>query len=89
MGDEMPTVSVMKNSNVQFLDDGTSELKKRDLVNELLHSGPTYLKSRSIAMVNAARNKHQKIPYVEIGKALRYTAVGLTDEQLGKLFLKQ
>ena len=70
-------------------DDGTTELKKRGLVDELLQHGPKYLRARSISIANSARNKHQKIPYAEIGEALRYmiTTTDLTDEQLGKLFI--
>ena len=71
-----------------FVDDGTTELKKRGLIDELLQHGPEYLKGRSISIVNSARNKHQKIPYAEIGEALRYAAADLTNEQLGKIFLK-
>lgn len=87
MGDENVHCVYLGNSNVKLWDDGTSELKKRGLIDELLQHGPDYLKARSISIVNSARNKHQKIPYAEIGEALRYTAADLTDEQLGKLFI--
>lgn len=48
-----------------------------------------YLRARSVSIANSARNKHQKIPYAEIGEALRcmITTTDLTDEQLGKLFI--
>ena len=87
MGDENVHCVYLGNSNVKLWDDGTSELKKRGLIDTLLQHGPEYLKARSISIVNSARNKHQKIPYAEIGEALRYTAADLTDEQLGKLFI--
>lgn len=86
-GDEDVHCIYLGNSNVKLWDDGTSELKKRGLIDTLLQYGPEYLKVRSISIVNSARNKHQKIPYAEIGEALRYTASNLTDEQLGKLFI--
>ena len=87
MGDENVHCIYLGNSNVKLWDDGTTELKKRGIVDELLQHGPDYLKARSISIVNSARNKHQKIPYAEIGEALRYTIADLTDEQLGKLFI--
>ena len=59
-----------------------------DLISVLLQYGTKYLKTRSVSIVNGARNKHKKIPYTEIGAALRHAAASLTDEQLGKLFLK-
>ena len=87
MGDENVHCVYLGNSNVKLWDDGTTELKKRDLIDELLQHGPNYLKARSISIVNSARNKHQKIPYAEIGEALRLATADLTDEQLGKLFI--
>ncbi len=87
MGDEDVHCIYLGNSNVKLWDDGTTEMKKRGLIDELLQYGPKYLKARSVSIVNSARNKHQKIPYVEIGEALRYTTANLTDEQLGKLFI--
>ena len=89
MGDEDVHCIYLGNSNVKLWDDGTTELKKRGLIDELLQHGPKYLRARSISIVNSARNKHQKIPYAEIGEALRYTVTvaDLTDEQLGKLFI--
>lgn len=87
MGDEDVHCIYLGNSNVKLWDDGTTELKKRGLIDVLLQYGPEHLKARSISIVNGARNKHQKIPYAEIGEALRYTAANLTDEQLGKLFI--
>lgn len=89
MGDEDVHCIYLGNSNVKLWDDGTAELKKRGLIDELLQHGPKYLRARSISIVNSARNKHQKIPYAEIGEALRYTVTiaDLTDEQLGKLFI--
>ena len=63
-------------------------LKKRGLIDKLLQHGPDYLKAHSISIVNGARNKHQKIPYAEIGEALRYAAADMANEQLGKIFLK-
>ena len=87
MGDENVHCVYLGNSNVKLWDDGTSELKKRGLIDELLQYGPEHLKARSISIVNSARNKHQKIPYAEIGEALRYAAANLTNEQLGKIFL--
>lgn len=89
MGDEDVHCIYLGNSNVKLWDDGTTELKKRGLVDKLLQHGPKYLRARSISIVNSARNKHQKIPYAEIGEALRYTVTiaDLTDEQLGKLFI--
>lgn len=86
-GDEDVHCIYLGNSNVKLWDDGTSELKKRSLIDELLQYGSEYLKARSVSIVNSARNKHQKIPYAEIGEALRYAATDLTDEQLGKLFI--
>lgn len=88
MGDENVHCVYLGNSNVKLWDDGTTELKKRCLVDELLQHGPDYLKARSISVVNSARNKHQKIPWAEIGEALRYAAADMTNEQLGKIFLK-
>lgn len=88
MGDEDVHCIYLGNSNVKLWDDGTTELKKKCLIDELLQHGPKHLKARSISIVNSARNKHQKIPYAEIGEALRYVVADLTDEQLGKLFLK-
>lgn len=87
MGDEDVHCIYLGNSNVKLWDDGTTELKKRGLIDVLLQYGPEHLKARSISIVNSARNKHQKIPYAEIGEALRYTAANLIDEQLGKLFI--
>lgn len=89
MGDEDVHCIYLGNSNVKLWDDGTTELKKRGLIDELLQYGPKYLKARSVSIANSARNKHQKIPYAEIGEALRYTVTvaDLTDEQLGKLFI--
>lgn len=87
IGDEDVHCIYLGNSNVKLWNDGTTELKKRGLVDELIQHGPDYLKARSISIVNSARNKHQKIPYAEIGEALRNTAAYLTDEQLGKLFI--
>ena len=82
----------MKDHEVPFKDsktdrDGITELKKRCLIDKLLQYGPDYLKARSVSIVNSARNKHQKIPYAEIGEALRHAAANLTNEQLGKLFI--
>ena len=88
MGDEDVHCIYLGNSNVKLWDDGTSELKKRGLVDKILQHGPKYLKARSISIVNSARNRHQKIPYAEIGEALRHTAANLTNEQLGKIFLE-
>ena len=87
-GDEFVHCVYFGNSNVKLWDDGTSELKKRGLIDELLQHGPECLKARSVSIVNNARSNHQKIPYAEIGEALRYAAADLTNEQLGKLFLK-
>ena len=87
-GDEDVHCIYLGNSNVNLWDDGTSELKKRGLIDELLQHGPESLKARFVSMVNNARSKHQKIPYAEIGEALRYVSADLTNEQLGKLFLK-
>lgn len=83
----------MKDHEVPFKDaktdrDGITELKKKCLIDKLLQYGPKHLKARSISIVNGSRNKHQKIPYAEIGEALRYVAANLTNEQLGKIFLK-
>ncbi len=88
MGDENVHCVYLGNSNVKLWDDGTSELKKKHLINDLVGCGPSYLKTRSISVVNHARNKHQKIPWAEIGEALRCAAADMTDEQLGKIFLK-
>ena len=88
MGDENVHCVYLGNSDVKLWDDNTSELKNRGFIDELLQYGPEYLKARSISIVNNARNKHQKIPYSEIGEALRYVAADLTNEQLGKIFLK-
>lgn len=89
MGDENVHCIYLGNSNVKLWDDGTSELKKKRLIDEILQHGPKYLKARSVSIVNSARNKHQKIPWAEIGEALRYTVIvaDLTDEQLGKIFI--
>lgn len=59
-----------------------------DLISVLLQYGSECLKARAIAARNIARRRHKKIPYTEIGDALRYAAASLSDEQLGKLFLK-
>ena len=88
MGDEDVHCIYLGNSNVKLWDDGTSELKKRDIIDELLKHGPKCLKVRSISLVENARRKHQNIPYAEIGEALRYAIADLTNEQLGKLFLE-
>lgn len=87
LGDEDVHCIYLGNSNVKLWDDGTSELKKNDLINKILQHGPKYLKARSISIVNNARNRHQKIPYAEVGEALRHIADNLTNEQLGKLFI--
>lgn len=83
----------MKDHEVPFKDaktdrDGTTELKKRGLIDKLLQYGPEHLKARSISIVNGSRINHRKIPYSEIGEALRHAAANLTNEQLGKIFLK-
>lgn len=88
MGDEDVHCIYLGNSNVKLWDDGTSELKKRGLIDELLQHGPECLKGRSVSLVENALSKHQKIPYAEIGEALRYAAADLTNEQLGKIFLE-
>ena len=91
MGDEDVHCIYLGNSVVKLWDDGTTELKKKKrggLIDELLQHGPDYLKARSISIVNSARNKHQKIPWAEIGEVLRHAATDLTDEQLGKIFLE-
>lgn len=88
MGDEEVHCIYLGNSNVKLWDDGTTELKKKSLVDELLQYGPKYLKARSISIVNSSRINHRKIPYSEIGEALRHAAANLTNEQLGKIFLK-
>ena len=88
MGNENVHCIYLGNSNVKLWDDGTSELKKRCLIDELLQIGPECFKARSISIVNSARNRHKKIPYAEIGEALRYISADLTNEQLGKIFLE-
>ena len=87
-GDEDVHCIYLGNSNVNLWDDGTSELKKRGLIDELLQHGLESLKARFVSLVENARNRHQKIPYAEIGEALRYVSADLTNEQLGKLFLE-
>jgi hypothetical protein len=59
-----------------------------DFISVLLQHGSGCFKARAIATRNIARCQHKKIPYAEIGAALRRVAANLTDEQLGKLFLK-
>lgn len=88
MGDEDVHCIYLGNSNVKLWDDGSSELKKRGLVDKILQHGPECLKARSVSLVENARNRHKKIPYAEIGEALRYVSADLTNEQLGKLFLE-
>lgn len=88
MGDENVHCVYLGNSSVKLWDDGASELKKKRLINFLAGCGPSYLKGRSIFSVNSARAHHQKIPWAEIGEALRQAAADMTDERLGKLFLE-
>ena len=88
MGNEDVHCIYLGNSNVKLWDDGSSELKKRGLVDKIFQHGPKYLKACSISIVNSARNRHKKIPYAEIGEALRYISADLTNEQLGKIFLE-
>ena len=59
-----------------------------DFIYVLLQHGSGCFKARAIATRNIARYQHKKIPYAKIGAALRHVAASLTDEQLGKLFLK-
>lgn len=88
MGDEDVHCIYLGNSDVKLWDDGASKPEKRGLIDELLQIGPECFKAHSVSIVNSARNRHQKIPYAEIGEALRYVAADLTDEQLGKIFLE-
>lgn len=88
MGDENVHCVYLGNSGVELWDDGKSELQKTNLIDEDLKHSPEHLKECAISIVDSARDKHQKIPYAEIGEALRYAATNLNDEQLGKLFLK-
>lgn len=76
----------MKDHEVPFKN--ASKDEKSPLVDKLLEYGPEFLKARSISIVINARNRHQKIPYADIGEALRLIASDLSNEQLGKIFLK-
>lgn len=59
-----------------------------DFISVLLQHGSGCFKARAIATRNIARYQHKKIPYIEIGAALRHITANLSDEELGKLFLK-
>ena len=59
-----------------------------DFTSVLLQHGSGCFKARAIAVRNIARCQHKKIPYTEIGAALRHAAAEMSNEELGKLFLK-
>ena len=88
LGDESVHCVYDGKSGIPFWDNGKAKTIKRTLADELTCNTCSNFYDAATEAVEKARHSHKKIPYAEIGEAIRKRIDSLNDEDIAKFFLE-
>jgi len=88
MGDEDVHCIYDGKSGISLWNDGKDKTIKRTLADELTSNTWSNFYDAATEAVEKARKSHKKIPYAEIGEAIRKRIDSLNDEDIAKSFLE-